>query len=233
MLARFTLAVLVAVGFSLHAGAADLAAIKRVIRKEPAYQAKPKYCLLVFGKKADTHVWMVRDGNNFYVDANGNGDLTEPGEKVAARGSPSFSFTKIVERGGTRHQGLSVYCHNDGTLTMTLGQGAARTQYVGVDRMDRPTWGDTPEKAPIIHFNGPMSFERYGPMVTIPRGDGRNRRFKLRLMLGTPGVGKGTFASYDEICSENLGPIQADIVYSHATRIGEMFEQRIELLHDG
>jgi hypothetical protein len=52
-------------------------------------------------------------------------------------------------------------------------------------------------------------------------------------MLGTPGVGKGTFASYDEICSENLGPIQADIVYSHATRIGEMFEQRIELLHDG
>src|SRR6516162_5061431 len=87
MLARFTLAVLVAVGFSLHAGAADLAAIKRVIRKELAYQAKPKYCLLVFGKKADTHVWMVRDGNNFYVDTNGNGDLTEPGEKVAARGS--------------------------------------------------------------------------------------------------------------------------------------------------
>jgi hypothetical protein len=44
---------------------------------------------------------------------------------------------------------------------------------------------------------------------------------------------KGTFASYDEVCSENLGPIQADIAYSHATRIGEMFEQRIDLLHDG
>ncbi len=233
MFARFTLAVLVALAFSLHAWAADLAAIKRVIHKEPAYQGKPKYCLLVFGKKSDTHVWMVRDGNNFYLDANGNGDLTEPGEKVAAGGSPSFSFTKIVERDGTRHQGLSVYCHKDGTLTMTLGQGGARTQYVGVDLMDRPTWGDTPEKAPIIHFNGPMSFERYGPMVKIPRGGGGKRALSLRLMLGTPGVGKGTFASYDEICTENLGPIQADIVYSHATRIGEMFEQRIELFHDG
>jgi hypothetical protein len=233
MFARFTLAVLVAVGFSLHAGAADLAAIKRVIQKEPAYQGKPKYCLLVFGKKADTHVWMVRDGKNFYVDANGNGDLTEPGEKVVAGGSPTFSFARIVERDGTRHQGLSVYCHNDGTLTMTLGQGGARTQYVGVDLMDRPAWGDTPEKAPIIHFNGPMSFERYGPMVKIPRGGGGRRALSLRLMLGTPGVGKGTFASYDEICGENLGPIRADIVYSHATRIGEMFEQRIELLHDG
>ena len=113
---------------SFSAGAADLAAIKRVILKEPAYQGKPKYCLLVFGKKADTHVWMVRDGNNFYVDANGNGDLTEPGEKVVAGRSPSFSFARIVERDGTRHQNLSVYCHNDGTLTMTLGQESARTQ---------------------------------------------------------------------------------------------------------
>jgi hypothetical protein len=70
-------------------------------------------------------------------------------------------------------------------------------------------------------------------LVKIPRGDGRRRANSLRVMLGTPGIGKGSFASYDEICSENLGPIQADIVYSHATRIGEMFEQRIELLHDG
>jgi adenylate kinase family enzyme len=53
------------------------------------------------------------------------------------------------------------------------------------------------------------------------------------VMLGTPGVGKGTFASYDEICSENLGPVQADIVYGHATKLGEVIEQRIELLHDG
>ena len=63
----------------------------------------------------------------------------------------------------------------------------------------------------IIHFDGPMSFERYGPPVAIPRGDGNSRRSSLRLMLGTPGVGKGTFASYDELCSEQLGPIQADI----------------------
>ena len=116
---------------------------------------------------------------------------------------------------------------------MVYGRGSDGAQFVGTDLMDRPKWGDKAENAPIIHFDGPMSFERYGPMVKIPRGQYNRRRLSLRLMLGTPGLGKGTFASYEEICSEELGPIQADIVYSHATRIGEMFEQRIELLHDG
>jgi len=53
--------------------------------KEPRYQtATPEYCLLVFGPEATTRVWVVRDGDTLYVDRNGNGDLTEPGERVAA-----------------------------------------------------------------------------------------------------------------------------------------------------
>jgi hypothetical protein len=40
--------------------------------------------LLVFGPQAKTRVWLVRDGDTLYVDRNGNGDLTEAGEKVAA-----------------------------------------------------------------------------------------------------------------------------------------------------
>src|SRR4051794_32966947 len=67
------------------APAADLSHIDRAIRKEPAYRTKsPKYCLLVFGPEAKTRVWLVLDGGTLYVDRNGNGDLTEPGEKVAA-----------------------------------------------------------------------------------------------------------------------------------------------------
>ena len=39
--------------------AVDLAKIDRTIRKEPAYQSKsPQYCLLVFGPKAETRVWL-------------------------------------------------------------------------------------------------------------------------------------------------------------------------------
>lgn len=52
---------------------------------EPAYKSKPKYCLLVFGAEAKMRVWLVLDGDTLYVDRNGNGDLTEPGEKVQAR----------------------------------------------------------------------------------------------------------------------------------------------------
>jgi hypothetical protein len=64
--------------------AVDLSKIERKIAKEPAYQSKPKYGLLVFGLEAKTRIWLVQDGATLYVDRNGNGDLTEPGEKVAA-----------------------------------------------------------------------------------------------------------------------------------------------------
>jgi hypothetical protein len=232
MFMRFVWAGLLVLGVGLTGNAADLTAIQRTIAKEPAaYKGKPRYALLVFGKEAKTRVWLVRDDDSLYIDLNGNGDLTEPGERVFLQGN-GFNVNKIVERDGTVHHNLRIELHSDGTFEMTIGRGE-RQQYVGIGLMDRPSWADKAENAPIIHFNGPVSFDRYGPTVSIPRTKTNNRRLSLRLMLGTPGVGKGTFASYDEICSENLGPITADIVYSHKDRVGEMFEQRIELLHDG
>jgi hypothetical protein len=56
--------------------------IDRNIRKEPAYHSKPQYFLLGFGPEAKKHVWVVLDGEDYYVDRNGNGDLTEVGEHV-------------------------------------------------------------------------------------------------------------------------------------------------------
>src|SRR5260370_39867195 len=73
--------VLICVG---AASAADLAKVDRTIKKEPAYQAKPKYCLLVFGPEAKHRVWLVLDGDTLYVDKNGNGDLTEAGKRIQA-----------------------------------------------------------------------------------------------------------------------------------------------------
>lgn len=70
---------------STAAGASvDLTKIERKLVKEPAYRTKPKYCLLVLGPEAKTRVWLVQDGDTLYVDHNGNGDLTEANEKVAA-----------------------------------------------------------------------------------------------------------------------------------------------------
>jgi hypothetical protein len=81
---RCVLAVAVAVASAAAVPAADLSKVERTIAKEPTYKGKPKYCLLVFGPEAAHRVWLVQDGDTLYVDRNGNGDLTEPGEKVAA-----------------------------------------------------------------------------------------------------------------------------------------------------
>src|SRR3979490_2472906 len=67
---------------SAPALAVDLSKIDRTIAREPVYKNKPKYCLLVFGPEAKTKVWLVIDGDTLYVDRNGNGDLTEKGERV-------------------------------------------------------------------------------------------------------------------------------------------------------
>ena len=97
--------------WAVPAAAADLSQIDRTIRKEPTYQAKPKYCLLVFGPEAKTRVWLVQDGNVLYVDRNGNGDLTEKDKRVewkAGGGAlPTFEAGEIKDASLT-HTGLSV-----------------------------------------------------------------------------------------------------------------------------
>jgi hypothetical protein len=79
-------AVLVGLAFVGRVGAVELTEIDRSIRKEPIYQSKnPLYCLLVFGPEAEIRVWVILDGDVLYVDRNGNGDLTDPDERIAAR----------------------------------------------------------------------------------------------------------------------------------------------------
>jgi hypothetical protein len=78
--------------------AADLTKIDRIVKKEPAYLAKPKYCLLVFGPEAKERVWLVLDGDKLYVDRNGNGDLTEPGKRIEA---PVFHETNNAATAST------------------------------------------------------------------------------------------------------------------------------------
>jgi hypothetical protein len=234
MFARFVLGALIVAWGALPAPAADLAEIPRTIRKEPAYAGTPKYCLLVFGKDADTRIWLVLDGNTLYIDRNGNGDLTDAGEKLT---NPNgvFALAKIVERDGTVHKHFELTQNIDGHFSIELGDPEKRQQFVGIGQMERPSWGATPETAPIVHFNGPMVLARYGKIYTLPRGanGSHSRRYKLRLMVGTPGLGAGTFASYDELCSEGFGPVQADIEYASAGPGKAPLRQRIELEHDG
>jgi hypothetical protein len=71
--------------------------IDRTVRKEPVYQSgSPGYCLLVFGPKAETRVWLVLDlvseptdpkgeKDVLYVDRDGDGDLTAPAKCVPVK----------------------------------------------------------------------------------------------------------------------------------------------------
>ena len=101
------------------AARAEPPTIDRSIRKEPAYQTKsPQYALLVFGPEGKDRVWLVRDGATLYVDRNGNGDLTEAGEKVAAKkpkpgipqeeGSSDYDLGDLTI-GGRTHKSVGVY----------------------------------------------------------------------------------------------------------------------------
>jgi hypothetical protein len=93
------------------ATAADLAGIDRGIGKEPAYQGKPRYCLLAFGPEGKHKAWLVLDGDTLYVDRRGTGDLTAADCRVPGKVEPfreqAFE-TGDLNIGGTTYADLRV-----------------------------------------------------------------------------------------------------------------------------
>jgi hypothetical protein len=67
----------------------EYAKVERSISKEPRYVAEPRYALFILDPQAKFRVWAVLDKSKaelpyydvLYFDKNGNGDLTEPGER--------------------------------------------------------------------------------------------------------------------------------------------------------
>ena len=148
------------------AAAADLTKIDRTIAKEPAYESKPKYCLLVFGSDAKTRIWLVLDGDRLYVDRNGNGDLTDDGEGlVAARktlssagkgrvwqvGDVAASGGKVVYTGLTVSDISDVLDSKFGSrglgITVKVPIGSARA-FQSVGSAVHPAAGYNDKKAP-------------------------------------------------------------------------------------
>jgi hypothetical protein len=183
--------------------AADLAKIDRIIKKEPAYQSKPHYCLLVFGPEAKTRVWLVLDGDTLYVDRNGNGDLTEAGERVRLakrdQDPAPFEETTITTPEG-QHQ---FQVHLFGWFNLKDGregrvEPSLSVSWLGQQRYG--AWGDEqsplvfaprPQEAPVVHVGGPlqMGFEVRSPLRK--QGD---QVYELSAGVGSKGLGQGSFA---------------------------------------
>ncbi len=202
----------------------DLAKIERKIAKEPAYQSKPKYCLLVLGPEARTRVWLVQDGDTLYVDRNGNGDLTEPDEKVMAekRKDPdpddrNYSFAAgELHEGGKRHLNLSVLI---GDLNRALAEAKAvlerdpkakdyrvgleveRPGHQGLGAGGRLVQGAGSDAHGLLQFadrpqDAPII--HFGGPWTMglwrPTTLWLDRANNMDLIFGTPGLGAGGFA---------------------------------------
>jgi hypothetical protein len=178
---------------SAPASAVDLAKIDRTIAKEPAYKSQPRYCLLVFGPEAKLRVWLVRDGNVLYVDRNGNGDLTEAGERIAAKvegSDPVFEAGDITEEDGrTKHTNLLLQFHDSWTIVHLLVNGKQpQMASLGAQSLQ---FAARPQDAPILHFNGPLTI-RLSQIAKVGSGE------VYIAEIGTPGLGgSGSFAAID------------------------------------
>jgi hypothetical protein len=85
---------------------------------------------------------------------------------------------------------------------MSMNIGGTSWTRAGFDGPGRLEFGNRAQDAPIIHFLGPLTFQRFG---TQPGSDSsrctpqpliRGRLTNLGFSLGTPGLGNGTFAKY-------------------------------------
>jgi hypothetical protein len=220
-----TLSLLTAAALACTASAAaDLAQVDRAIGKEPSYSTKaPRYCLLVFGPAARDRAWLVLDGDTLYVDRDGDGDLTAPGEKVAAKQKQDMFCSFEVgdlRVGGLTHTGLSV------SRTLANEEWAGDpTEWRRVKASDDRPWSyhvrltaeraDDGRKLPkkigyVINGDG-LGFLIFGkspkeaPVIhlngpwTFGVQDWKQRlvaghKSQLQVGVGTPGVGPGTFS---------------------------------------
>jgi hypothetical protein len=241
MRVRYLAPILACLVVLLPASAADLAKVDRSIANEPVYRSgAPRYCLLVFGPDAASRVWLVRDGDTLYADKNGNGDLTEAGEKIAAQkdGTDRAFRVGTVRVGGREHRHLTVRAsrlsgYGDAATSHPVSRAALQKdrdvdlmsvsaevalpglkgggddgRLVALARMDANgplLFAAARADAPVLHLGGPLQLQAEAAQPTLYH----NVVHDLMLIVGTPGLGPGTFTQFGY---EGLVPGKAFVV---------------------
>jgi hypothetical protein len=207
----------------------DLSKLDRTIAKQPPYHAEqPLFGLAVIGSSAHNRVWMVLDKSQssadhydlLYADLNGNGDLTEPGErfhqKPSATGRVKFDLPDFTDaQSGETHT----------EFYLTVSDREPKTQMVSLKWRGEHKFGGgypedpadgymqfatTPDDAPIAHLNGngPFQFQRwYSSEFQIGSAD------DLKLFLGLPGVGNSSFTAFQRHVLQEGEPVLATLIY--------------------
>jgi hypothetical protein len=201
----------------------DLAKVDRTLVGEPAYRTgSPKYCLVLFGPEAKTRVWLVLDGDRLFVQRDGKGAWV-------ARQGHHFLLGDVVEAGGkARHKALTFFRNGEGSQLLSVRLDGKFEQMAGWDRHGRLRFAARPQDAPVIHFNGPLKMDLFRNQRPLSG----QRKEGLCVVVGTPGVGPGTFARLD--CDAFLpgGAPVAEVLYPGKGEPGRQVVQRVSLCHD-
>ncbi len=170
---------------AMRGSASEPKAQDHLPRVEPRYASTdPQYCLLLFGREADVRVWAVLDGDVLYLDRNGNGDLTDPGECIAARsvyrGLKERPDVKVMRQFELScwHEGCEpvLTCgpevqrfHLSHTVPHADGRDRAGVQRfterpidisittnIGRDQRASLRFSNSAHTAPVLHFDSPL-----------------------------------------------------------------------------
>jgi len=180
-------------------GSAGLEKINRRIVAEPEYESTPRYVLLAFGEDARSLLWLVEDGRALYVDRNGNGDLTDDGPPVEPSDERQlgtigrryeFVVGDLEFPDGTRHSELLLKRwgddHSEDGTAVTITVNGVTPMYAGWS----PLSAESPEKARIIHFGGPLEpIKLRGKSFTL-----KSRPQRLSVALINRGLGERAHA---------------------------------------
>lgn len=232
----FLLTLVGLVVLSVPATANDLTKIDRTIAKEPAYQSKPKYCLVVFGPEGQTRVWLVLDGDILYADRNGNGDLTEEGEKVSPqpvlltglrrpgeKEPKALRFTATVGKDGE----ISVMTINDNYVQVDVKDAARKIDFAASHDAQGPLkFADKPKDAPVIYC-GPLTFLLPGNRV-LQRG---SEPGNLTVHIGRQGLGAGTSSAINiAAVPKDVHPV-AEFEFPRKDQPGQTVRLKVVLDH--
>jgi hypothetical protein len=187
----------------------DLAKVECSLRKEPAYACKaPLYGLAAFGPKAEKAIWLVLDKSKpegarydvLFIDLNGDGDLTGPGERLTAGPEGGFRLPEFTDPAtGVKHGEFTVRTVGDGPTVMLAVHWRGKFRFGGGYPEDPETgymkFAPRPADAPVlwVHGDGPFRFQRwYGGKLPV----GGSEDFKV--FLGQPGRGPNSFCAAQE-----------------------------------
>lgn len=202
----------------------ELAKIDRRIAKQPGYTSKqPLYGLVVFGPAAATRTWMVLDRSKeggrydvLYFDRNGNGDLTDAGERHAIAGD-AFALGSFTDPGSqATHTDLKVRLTDKPSLTVMVGLNWRGRHRMGGGYPADPdggymAFGPTPADAPVLWADGdgPFQFQRwYGGRLTIGAED------EFKVFVGRKGAGPGSFWAFTTYVVPKEEGAEATLVYT-------------------